>query len=261
MLAPERQKKILDLLTQQRIIKTQDIAEHLGISNLTARRDLDVLREQGYVRRVHGGAILIPDSIPNPVSEIIQTKKYAPKESEEAIGKLAASMVEEGDIVYLGNGVVTLEVAKNLVKIPNLTFITGSMSIANFLLYTNSKLFVLGGFVDPYEQNIYSRTAMDQMEKFYPTISFMGCEGVTAAHGITCHYQPGAELGYIAVRNSARSVFVVHSRKFGTDAMNKVCDLSELYAIVTDDGLDPEYREKMEQTGVKMLYAETDPKS
>ncbi len=257
MLAQERQTIILDMLSKQRIIKTLDIAETFGISNLTARRDLDALREKGYVRRVHGGAILIPDSIQNPVSEMIPTKKYAPKKSEEAIGKLAASMVEEGDVVYLGNGVVAFEVAKNLVKIPNLTFITGSMSIANFLLSTNSKLFVLGGFVDPSEQNIYSRSAMDQMEKFYPTISFMGCEGVTAEHGITCHYQPGAELGYISVRNSAKSVFVVHSRKFGTDSMNKVCDLSELYAIVTDDGLSPEYREKMEKTGVRMYYAET----
>ena len=259
MLAPERQKKILDLLTQQRIIKTQDIAEHLGISNLTARRDLDVLREQGYVRRVHGGAILIPDSILNPVPEILQTKKNAPKQSEQAIGKLAASMVEEGDVIFLGNGVVTFEVAKNLLNIPNLTFITGSMSIANLLLSSNSKLYILGGLVDPLEQNIYSRSAMDQMERFFPTISFMGCEGVTAEHGITCYYQPGAELGNIVVKNSAKTIITVHNRKFGTDSMNKVCELSDLYAIVTDDRLDPEYRKKMEQTGVKMFYAKTDP--
>ena len=258
MLAPERQKYILDLLTQQRIIKTQDIAEKFGVSNLTARRDLDVLRAQGYVQRVHGGAILIPDSIPNPVSEFNQEKKNAPKRSEQAIGRLAASMVEEGDVIFLGNGVVTYEVAKNLLTIPNLTFITGSMSIANLLLSSNSKLYILGGLVDPLEQNIYSRSAMDQMERFFPTISFMGCEGVTAEHGVTCYYQPGAELGYIVVKNSAKTIFTVHHRKFGVNGMNKVCDLSELYAIVTDDGLDPEYREKMEKTGVKMFYAETD---
>ena len=258
MLAPERQKTILDMLTRQRIIKTQDIAEKFGISNLTARRDLDVLREQGYVRRVHGGAILIPDPVPNPLSGILPAERSAPKKSEEAIGKLAASMVEEGDVVFLGNGVVTYEVAKNLLSIPNLTFITGSMSIANLLLSSNSRLFILGGLVDPLEQNIYSRSAMDQMERFFPTISFMGCEGVTAEHGITCYYQPGAELGNIVARNSARTIITVHSRKFGTDSMNKVCGLSELYALVTDDGLSPEYQEKMENTGVKMFYAKSE---
>ncbi len=256
MLAQERHKIIMEMLSRERIVKTQDIAEQFGISNLTARRDLDALRELGYVQRVHGRAILIPDSIPNPVSEINQDKKNAPKRSEQAIGKLAASMVEEGDVVFLGNGGVTLEVTKNLLNIPNLTFITGSMSIANLLLSSNSKLYVLGGLVDPLEQNIYSRSAMDQMERFFPTISFMGCDGVTAEHGITCYYQPGAELGYIVVRNSAKTIFTVHHRKFGTDGMNKVCDLSELYAIVTDAGLDPEYREKMEKTGVRMYYAE-----
>ena len=111
MLAQERQTIILDMLSRQRIIKTLEIAEAFGVSNLTARRDLDALREQGYVRRVHGGAILIPDSVINPVSEVIQGKKYAPKKSDEAIGKLAASMVEEGDVVFLGNGVVTFEIA------------------------------------------------------------------------------------------------------------------------------------------------------
>ena len=261
MLAQERQTIILDMLSRQRIIKTLEIAEAFGVSNLTARRDLDALREQGYVRRVHGGAILIPDSVINPVSEVIQGKKYAPKKSDEAIGKLAASMVEEGDVVFLGNGVVTFEIAKNLIHIPNLTFITGSMAIANLLLSSDSKLYVLGGLVDPVEQNIYSRSAMDQMERFFPTISFMGCDGVTAEHGITCYYQPGAELGYIVVKNSAKTIIAVHNRKFGTDSMNKVCDFSELYAIVTDDGLAPEYREKMEKTGVKMYYAETGPHS
>lgn len=261
MLAPERQKQILDMLTQQRIIKTQDIAEKFAISNLTARRDLDVLREQGYVRRVHGGAILIPDSVPNPGPEIVQTEKYAPKRSEQAIGRLAASMVEEGDIVFMGNGVVTLEVAKNLLTIPNLTFITASMSIANLILSSNNKLYILGGLVDPLEQNIYSRSAMDQMERFFPTISFMGCEGVTAEHGVTCYYQPGAELGNIVAKNSAKTIFTVHHRKFGTDSMNKVCDLTDLYAIITDDGLDPAYREKMEQAGVRMYYAESNSKS
>ncbi len=261
MLAQERQTIILDMISKQRIIKTLDIAETFGISNLTARRDLDALREEGYVRRVHGGAVLIPGSIPNPVTGINQPENKAPRRGEESIGKMAASMVEEGDVVFLGNGVVTLEIAKNLLNIHDLTIITGSMSIANLLLTSNCKLYVLGGLVDPVEQNIYSRSAMDQMERFYPNISFMGCEGVTAEHGITCYYQPGAELGYIAVKNSAKTVITVHSRKFGTDAMNKVCDLSELYAIVTDDGLSPEYREKMNKTGVKMYYAETEPKS
>ena len=260
MLAQERQKLILDTLTDNRIIKTQDIAEQFGISNLTARRDLDALSEQGYVHRIYGGAVLIPNSLPNTLTEDKQ-RKNTPRKIVEGIGRLAAAMVEEGETIHLGNGTLTLEVAKNLVNIPNLTFITGSMMIANFLISANCRTYILGGLIDPYEQNIYSRSAMDMMDKFYPTKSFLGCDGITVEHGVTAINLPGAELGSISVHSSAKTIIVAHSWKFGKDAMNKVCDLSELYAIVTDDGLDPEYREKIEQTGVKLFYAVTDPKS
>ena len=261
MLAQERQKLILEMFKDQRIIKTADIAEKYGISNLTARRDLDVLGEQGYVRRIYGGAMLVPNAISNPAPEEKSNRPNTHKRIVEAIGKLAASMVEEGDTIHLGNGKLTLEVAKNLVNIPNLTFITGSMMIANFLMSFNCKIYILGGLIDPYEQNIYSRSAMEMMENFYPSKSFLGCDGITVEHGVTAINLPGAELGAISVKSSAKTIIVAHNWKFGTDALNKVCDLSDTYAIVTDDGLSQEYRDKLKDAGAPMLYAQTDPEA
>ncbi len=258
MLARERQKQILEMFKDQRIIKTSDIAEKYGISNLTARRDLDVLSEQGLVRRIYGGAFLIPKTVPDPViEEETQRKKDIEIRITEAIGKLAATMVEEGDMVYLGNGLQTLEVAKNLVKIPNLTYITGSMMIANFLMNSNCMTYILGGLIDPYEQNIYTRSAMSMMENFYPDKAFLGCNGITLKHGVTAYNLPGAELGTISVQSSAKTIIVAQSWKFGTDARNKVCNLSDVYAIVTDDNLPPEHRESFGKAGVPIYFAET----
>ena len=125
------------------------------------------------MRRIYGGAFLIPKTVPDPViEEETQRKKDIEIRITEAIGKLAATMVEEGDMVYLGNGLQTLEVAKNLVKIPNLTYITGSMMIANFLMNSNCMTYILGGLIDPYEQNIYTRSAMSMMGNFTPTRLF-----------------------------------------------------------------------------------------
>ncbi len=257
MLAQERHKIILEMLGKQPIIKTQDIAEKFEISNLTARRDLDVLREQGFVRRIYGGAILIPASVPNSTEDGKGKSQNPMKKRMEEIGRIAASLVEPGDTIFMGSGSLTLETAKKLLKMTNLTFITSSMTIANTLMTSDNKIYLLGGLIDPFEQNIYSRSAMDMMEKFLPNKAILSCGGITARHGVTMDYQPVAELSAIAVRNASRTILVTRSQTFGRDVLNRVCDLTNVSDIVTDDNLSGGYRKEMEKIGISMHYAET----
>ncbi len=257
MLAQERQKIIVEMLSEQPIIKTVDIVKKFNITNLTARRDLDALRVQGIVRRIYGGAVLLPTAGSFPEEESSKHSQNPMKKRMQEIGRLAASLVEPGDTVFLGSGSLTLETAKKLQKTPDLTFITNSMTIANSLMESNNKIYMLGGLIDPYEQNIYSHSAMEMMENFFPTKTILSCGGITVQHGVSMDYEPVAHMGSISVKNSAKTILVTRSRTFGTDALNKVCDLSDIYAIVTDDNLTQEYREEMDKAGVKMYYAET----
>ncbi len=260
MLAKERQRVILDMLYKKHVVKTVDIAKEFGITDLTARKDLDSLREQGFVERVYGGAVLLPISTGSFAGRERNINSNYLKTYDEKIAEFASKMVEEGDKVFLGNDQIVLEVAKYLIHIPNLTFITASMQTAVFLMSNGCSIYLLGGKIDPIEHNIYSRSAMLMMEKFFPTKTIISCDGITAEHGPTTEFQPGAELGNISIRNAEKAILVVPSIKFGHNAMNKVCDFSDLYAIVTDDDLPTEYREKMEKIGVQMFYTEMNDK-
>ena len=255
MLAQERQKRILDKLFSQRTIKISDIAEEFGVSNLTARRDLDALQEQDLVRRVYGGAILTTAS-ENASAFLSPQKEHESKTEKEAIGKLAASLIEDGDTVYFGTGTTCLEIAKNVRQMSDLTIITSSLSIINELANSKNTIYVLGGILDTYEWKIIGSSTLEMLDRFCPDKAFISCDGITLEHGVTAYHQYGAVSGSLIVKNSAKSFLAAKSRKFGLNALNKVCPLSDLYAVITDDRLPQEQREEMEKAGVRMFYAE-----
>ena len=260
MLAHERQAIILDLLQKNRVIKISDISSRFGVSTLTARRDLDVLQNQNLVRRVYGGAILLSDSSSTPAS----SPAYLPdhrgrnlRTEKEAIGKLAASMVREGDILFLGSGTTILEVARNIRHMSNLTIISGSLAVINELASTNNSIHILGGLLDSSEHSVTGSLANSMLESFCADKVFISCDGFSLARGVTAYHPPGAEAGQIMMRNSAQSILVCGSHKFGINALSVVCPLSSLDMIITDDGLSIEDRDSIRNLGVDLRLTET----
>lgn len=256
MLAPERQKLIADMLNKNKVIKISEISYRFGVSNLTARRDLDVLAEQGIVRRVYGGAILITRQDPVPEDPEAVRQEHCLVEEREAIGKLAAAQVEEGDSIFFGNGNMVLEVAKNLRQMSNLTIISSSLSVINEFANTNNTIYILGGVLDPYEPKIGGRTAYEMMKNFFVDKTFISCDGFSLKHGVTAYHQPGAEMGTLVVENAEMPILIANSPKFGRNALNRVCALSDLSMIITDSGMSEERRAELDSAGVKTLYAD-----
>lgn len=259
MLAQERQQLILDMFKDRKIIKTAEIAEKFNVSNLTARRDFDELSNMNMVTRIYGGAMLV-ESPAMIHAGVIEDRKGIEQERIamiHAIGKCAASLIEEGDVIFLGNGNVTLEIAKNLADTPNLTFIVSSIPIANYLLSINKIVYILGGMIDPYEHNTNGHIAMEMMRQFCPNKTFIGCDGMSVKHGVTAYNRLGADLGTVAVESAEKSFLVIDSRKIEKNAMNIVCPLSALTAVITDDHLPKEKRKTLESAGVKLYCAET----
>ena len=146
MLAQERHALILDILREKKIIRISDIATQFGISNLTARRDLDALQAQQLIRRVHGGAVLLEqENGRGPGQAPVRPRgRNAQREEIRAIGKLAASLIRDGDVVFLGTGTTVLEVARHMRRLSNLTVMTNSLAVINELADSGNTIYVLG---------------------------------------------------------------------------------------------------------------------
>lgn len=175
---------------------------------------------------------------------------------KRAIGKLAASLVQEGDILFMGSGNTVLEVARNLRHLSSLTVITSSLSVINELSTTGNTIYILGGRLDYSEQSIEIQDS--RLESFCTDKAFISCDGVTLTHGVTASYPPNVRAGQLMVKNAKEAILVANSRKFGNNALSITCKLSELSTVVSDDGLSEEYQKALLQQGVSLMLASVD---
>src|SRR4030067_3133462 len=128
--AEQRRSKIITELSRAKSLRVNDLSDRLGVSEVSIRRDLQILEDIGLLKRVHGGAVAIPDQ---KVGEALSTRWYHNLEKKESIGCAAAAMIQRGDHLIIDSGSPPLQVARHiapeLLASGNLTVITASLPI------------------------------------------------------------------------------------------------------------------------------------
>ena len=141
MFADERTEKIKALLLDYKRIDINTLISMIPASPATVRRDLEKMEKEGFLRRTHGGVVLVEaeePAAPVPVDRYLLEK--------EQIGAIAVAMIEPNDTVFLGNGTTCLQVAKNLRDRPNIRVVSNNIGvIAELLSAENCRLMVPGG--------------------------------------------------------------------------------------------------------------------
>jgi DeoR/GlpR family transcriptional regulator of sugar metabolism len=234
MLSEERRNKILEIINRDKIIKIKDITSKFNVSVATARGDLDVLQKQLYIKRIYGGAILVTPSGTEP---LFFTREMENRAEKIAIGKAAAEMVVEGDTIMLDIGTTTLEVARNLKKLNNITVITSSLTIMNELANSNVTVYSLGGKIRPHELSLSGSIAIYSLEQFCVQKAFIGAAGVTFNEGISDFNYEETQVRLTAIKRAKQAILVADSTKFGNNAFAITCPLEFFHTIITDSNL------------------------
>lgn len=251
MLSQERHAIILEMLRERNIVKISDIAARLNISPLTARRDIDALQSKNLVRRVYGGAILVSPTAAPALS--LKTDNNTIHKELLAIGKVAASLVREGENLFLGGGSTALATAHYLRDMSNLTIFTNSLLCLSELVGSKNTLYALGGALDPNEQFFYGAFAQSMLEQFSADKTIIGCSGISMKLGVLDNTPPGGIcLNRTMVHNSSQTILVCSSSKFHTNALSIVCPLSDIDILITDEHLPETDRKKIRQLGIDL---------
>ena len=251
MLSEERRNKILEIINQKKIIKIKDITSEFDVSIATARRDLDVLQEQLYVKRIYGGAELMMPSGNEP--SLFLTREMENRAEKIAIGKAAAAMVVEGDTIMLDIGTTTLEVARNLKKLNNITVITSSLTIMNELANSNVTVYSLGGKIRPHELSLSGSIAINSLEQFFIQKAFIGAAGVTFAEGISDFNYEEAQVRFMAIKRAKQAILVADSTKFGNNAFAITCPLDYFHTIITDINLPQSFVDGIQDRKINLI--------
>ena len=129
----ERRAMILQQVLQKDRVTIDDLKRQFNISEVSLRKDLNTMHDAKLLIRTRGGAMKIPDT-ENGADIPISTKQFDNVREKEGIGKLAATLINEGETVFLDSGTTTLQIARNLKRFKNLTVVTNALNVALELL-------------------------------------------------------------------------------------------------------------------------------
>ncbi|MDE4542839.1 MULTISPECIES: DeoR/GlpR family DNA-binding transcription regulator [unclassified Thermoanaerobacterium] len=250
MFGEERRMKIAEILSKDKSITVSELSEILGVSESTIRRDLKMLEIDGFIQRTHGGAILNTHTHYEP--SFVEKEDYE-LPSKMQIGKMAASLIEEGDSVILDAGTTTLMIAKSLQDI-HLTVVTNSPIIAIELSNRNNiELIVTGGIERLNTKALVGPIAEMVIRNFKVDKAFIGANAISYENGLMTPdiIEANTKKAMIDVSNEVYAV--VDHTKFGKKSFVKFADISDITAIITDDELDYEIVRKYEQANVDVL--------
>lgn len=249
ILPAERRRRIIEFLKANRSGKNEELAEALGVSVATVRRDLDFLASQGLVSRTHGGAVLPENS--TAFERLYSEKQLLCQEEKARIGAAAAAMVADGETVILDTGSTTFQVARHLAEHKNLTIITNDLLIASTLDFDPSTQLVLTGGVRRAGYSVLiGPVAEELLRGVRVNKSFLSADAVDLVHGISNATFPETATKRLIIEAAREVILVVDHTKFGGTALARVAGLDRVHHVITDSGVAPEVLQGLERLGL-----------
>jgi DeoR/GlpR family transcriptional regulator of sugar metabolism len=247
----ERHALILRELRARGRVTVPEIAELTGCSDMTVRRDLDTLAQDGLLRRVRGAAVssLTGEETPFPV------RRRAAVDAKRQIARAAADLLDDGETVILDGGTTALEVARQLAG-RRLTVLPLSLHTATALAEAPDVRLVLpGGDVRPTELALVGPITEYALDMMRFDTAVLGCCGLSARDGLTGHDLAESAVKRAVIRAATRVIVVADGSKLGTTTFGRICDTTAIDTLITDDQAPDEQVSQFRAAGVEVVLA------
>jgi DeoR family transcriptional regulator, fructose operon transcriptional repressor len=249
----DRRGKTSELLSKQGFMSLGELVQALTVSESTIRRDLEILEEQGLIRRTHGGAVYIKDT--NAVRLAFADRQTTMADAKAAIGRAVAGLIPPEQTVIINGGTTCFEVARALVG-TRLNVITNSVPIASLLsAELATEVTLIGGYVYPRTGVALGAMAEQQLASLHATQLVFSCAGISE-EGVFNANQMMVEVEKRMVQIADEVILVVDHSKLGKRSVVKLCELDQVDTIVTDSGADERMRQFLSQLKAKVVYAQ-----
>lgn len=250
MFQVERQEEIVRILEEKPRVTVEELAKLLNVTAMTIRRDLKYLESVQIVSRTFGGAVLkskLTLELPR------QEKVMQNQQEKERIALAAAALVREGQTVLLDAGTTTMEIAKQLTRLKDLTIITNDVLIAAHLVVaSNFEIYCTGDRVQNRTGSCMGSRAIQFLKQIYADIAFIGASSIDVELGISGPTFEKAELKKEMILSAEQVILVADNSKFNRRSINKICSLNDISLIICDQGLDKKVADGLREIDVKL---------
>lgn len=250
----ERWREILELLAAHGRIRVAQLAERLGVSEATVRRDFESMQGQGLLQRTHGGAML-PRLAAFEVSfDESQNRALLEK---QAIGRHAARLVQEGESIIIESGSTTLEMARCLSEIKQLTVLTNSLAICKELSANPGiEVMVLGGTLRRQSASLVGPWVAEILSQVRVDAAFLGANGLSVEFGISAPNVFTAETRKAMISAARRRIALADHSKLGVETLYRVAPLEALDLLITDAHVTQEQLDTLRAADIAVQVAE-----
>lgn len=246
-----RQEQICLLLQEHGNLTVAELAQQFGVSEMTIRRELKALSDQGLVLRTHGRALY-----PQKTSETSFFMRLGEAEVEKnLIGRFAAGMIKEKESIILDAGTTTLAVAK-FIHTPCVV-ITNSLPISSVLAARSEEITVLvtGGEVRGATQALVGPMTRIAISNFNADKVFLAATGVSIERGLSTDNMLESEVKQAMLAGARQVILLAHSKKFGNVHYHTFAQWDKVHTVITDLGLPENTRRELESLGVEVIIA------
>ena len=252
MFALERKNLIKRFLTENKKVSVAKLSELLEVSEVTIRRDLELLEKSGFLQRTHGGAVLVEDEF----SQVFQPETSQKTEMLNDIANTAFSLVSDNDTILLTSGHINLYIARRLTQKSNLTVVTNDLNIAlEFSSSPMNKLIMLGG--DLSDSAVYGQLTLNNLNNFALKHVFIEVNGISKDNGISVDSISKASLIHQACSNVKIITAVCLADNFDRDSLFRVGPITMPKRIITNSSLSDEYKKLIYESNIQ-LYTSVD---
>ena len=241
MLTQERYHIILKLLKEQGTATVSQLTEALKTSESTVRRDLTALHKAGKLLKVHGGATALEGNF-SGAEEDVPTKEEKNVEAKIRIAKKAASLIHEGDFVFIDAGTTTGRMI-DYIQETGAVFVTNGIVHGRKLAQKGLKAYIIGGQLKLSTEAVVGTVAVSQLKQYHFTKCFLGTNGIDPIRGFTTPDPEEAMLKAEAVAQSYMTFVLADRTKFNRISavtfapMEKAC-------VITDGPVEEKYRKQ-----------------
>jgi DeoR family fructose operon transcriptional repressor len=253
LIPAQRRERIQEYLALHKIVRMDDLYKMLDASEATVRRDLEWLEREGVLERTHGGAILSQRMTLEP--EYVQRASSNPEE-KRLIGELAASLIEDGDIVFINSGSTTAQMIRHIRGDAGITVFTNNLIAVLESGDARFEQYLIGGEFQPHSNSVAGRFAIDNLRQVYANKAILGVDGISLIHGCTVPSNAEAELVKLMIERTRGEIFIVADHtKWGVVSNFQIATIDEVDKLITDAQIDPSTRETLATHSVNIMVA------
>jgi DeoR family transcriptional regulator, fructose operon transcriptional repressor len=249
-----RQMRILDILRERGTARVEDLGKALEVSQVTVRRDLDLLSQKGFLVRKHGGATLPPQSEILPERRLVE-KGILNIDEKKRIAERAIQLVADEEILFMNSGSTVLFFFRAL-QHRKVKVITNNAATIGAERDPQIELMILGGEYREQSQSLVGEFALSTIRDIYSSNTFLGTNALSLERGLTTSVYQECSINQAMIQNTHGKVIVLADySKMGRVANFVSSPLSSVNVVVTDDRCPEDFRKQLEDRGIEVIVA------